>query len=160
VFGLFKTTPYHDAVLGDLKRSRRRWKGSLSLEFHGDVELIVSGGRSRPDSASLALARELPEKYATLQSEIQASLFQHYEPYREAVAEGAFPQHVIPFPEIANSDLIWSHVAIAFVRIGPLLTAGQMVDSVEVAYDVDWDREHTVAARIQEWRLIELCGSV
>jgi hypothetical protein len=108
----------------------------------------------------LALARELPEKYATVRPEIQASLFEHYEPYREAVAEGAFPQHAIPFPEIANSDLIWSHVAITIVRIEPLLTAGQMVDTIEVAYDVGWDREHTVAARIQEWRLIELCGSV
>ncbi len=160
MFGLFQSAPYRDKVLGDLKRSGRHWKGSLSLAPHGTVELIVSGGRSRPDSACLALARELPEKYATLRSEIAASLFEYYEPGREAVAEGAFPQHVRPFPEIANSDVIWPHVAIAFVRIEPLLTAGQMVDTVEVAYKVEWDEEHTVGARIQKWRLLELCGSV
>jgi hypothetical protein len=160
VFGLFKTAPYHDEVLGDLKRSGRHWKGSLSLGPNGTVHLIVSGRRSRPDSTSLALARELPEKYATLRSGIQASLFEHYEPYREAVTDGAFTQHVKPFPEIANADMVWPYVTIAFVRIEPLLTAGQMVDTVEVAYRVEWDGEHTVGARIQEWRLVELCGSV
>jgi len=47
------------------------------------------------------------------------------------------------------------------VLIEPLLTAGQMVNTVEgVAYRVAWDEEHTVGARIQDWRLIELCGSV
>lgn len=51
-------------------------------------------------------------------------------------------------------------MAIAFVRVEPLPTAEQMVDTVEVAYRVEWDEEHTLGARIQEWRLIELCGSV
>ncbi len=160
MFELFKTAPYHDEVLGDLTRSGRQWKGSLSLGPHGIVELIVSGVRTRPDSASLALARELPEKYEALRPVIQASLFEHYEPGREAVEEGAFPQHVEPFPEIANSEAIWPYVAIALVRIGPLLTAGQMADTIEVAYKVEWDEEHTLGARIQEWRLVELCGSV
>ena len=49
---------------------------------------------------------------------------------------------------------------IALVRIQPLLTAGQMVDTIEAAYKVEWDEEHTLGARIQEWRLVELCGSV
>ena len=42
----------------------------------------------------------------------------------------------------------------------PLLTTGQMVDTIEVAYKVEWDEEHTLGARIQEWRLVELSGSV
>jgi hypothetical protein len=160
MLGLFKTAPYHDEVLGDLKRSGRHWKGSLFLGPYGIVELIVSGRRSRPDSASLALARGLPEKYEALRPVIQASLFEHYEPGREAVEEGAFPQHVKPFPKIANSEAIWPYVKIALVRIEPLLTAGEMVDTIEVAYKVEWDEEHTLGARIQEWRLVELSGSV
>jgi hypothetical protein len=160
MFGLFRTAPYYDAVLGDLKRSGRRWRVSLSLGPYGVVELSVSGGRSRPDSAGLALARELPEKYAALRPEIQASLFEHYASGGEAVAGGAFPQHVVPFPEIGGPDAIWAYVAVASVRIEPLLTAGQMVDTVEVAYEVVWDDEHTLGARIQEWHLVELCGSV
>ncbi|HYL73189.1 MAG TPA: hypothetical protein VEU96_03235 [Bryobacteraceae bacterium] len=160
MFGLTKTAPYHDEILGALKRSGKHWKGSLALEPHGAVELILSGDRSRPDSASLALARELPEQYADLRPEIQISLFEHYVPYREAVTQGAFPRHVSPFPEIPNAEAIWPHVTVRFVRIEPLLTAGQMVDTVEVAYKAEWDEEHTLGARMQEWRLIELCGSV
>jgi hypothetical protein len=104
MLGIFKTPPYHDEVLGDLKRSGRHWKGSLPLSPHGTVELIVSGNRSSPDSHSLALARDLPERYEALRPVIQASLFEHYEPGREAAEEGAFPQHVKPFPKIANSE--------------------------------------------------------
>ena len=114
----------------------------------------------RKNRASLALARGLPEKYEALRPVIQASLFEHYEPGREAVEEGAFPQHVKPFPKIASSEAIWPYVKIALVRIEPLLTAGQMVDTIEVAYKVEWDEEHTLGARIQEWRLVELSGSV
>lgn len=82
------------------------------------------------------------------------------EPGREAVEGGAFPQRVKPFPKIVNSEAIWPYVMIALVRIQPLLTAGQMVDTIEAAYKVEWDEEHTLGARIQEWRLVELCGSV
>jgi hypothetical protein len=160
MFGLFKTPPYHDEVLGDLARSGRHWNGSLLLAPHGMVKLIVSGDRSGPDSAALALARELPVQYAALRPAIQASLFEHYEPGRDAVLEGVFPQHVRPFPEIINSDATWLYVKVAFVRIEPLLTAGQMVNTVEVAYTLAWDEEHTVGARIQDWYLVELCGSV
>ena len=160
MFGIFKTPPYQDEVLGDLKWSGRHWKGSIRLAPHGTVELIVSGSRSSPDSDSLALVRDLPKRYAGLRSEIQASLFEHYEPGRDAVLEGAFPQHVRPFPEITNADATWLYVTVVSVLIEPLLTAGQMVNTVEVAYTVAWDEEHTVGARIQEWRLIELCGSV
>ena len=160
MLGLFKTEPYHDEVLGDLKRSGRHWKGSLSLGLYGIVDLIVAGRRSGPDSASLALARELPERYEALRPAIQTSLFEHFEPGREAFEESALLRDIKPFPKIEGSEAIWQHVAIAFVRVEPLLTAGQMVDTVEVAYRVEWDDEHTLGARIQEWRLMELCGSV
>jgi hypothetical protein len=160
MFRLFKAAPYHDEILGDLTRSRRYWKGSLPLPPHGTVELIVSGDRIGPDSAALALARELPGRYEVLRSEIQTGWFEHYEPGRDAVLEGSFPQHVEPFPQIPNADATWLHVKVAFVRIEPLRTAGQMVNTVEVAYRVAWDEKHTVAARIQGWHLIELCGSV
>jgi hypothetical protein len=144
----------------ELTQRLRHWKGSLLLAPHGTVELIVSGDRAGPDSAALALARELPGRYEVLRPEIQASLFEHYEPGRDAVREWSFPQHLRPFPEIPNSGAIWLYVKVALVRIEPLRTAGQMVNTVEVAYRVAWDEEHTVGSRIQEWRLIELCGSV
>ena len=110
MFGIFKTPPYHDEVLGDLKRSGRHWKGSLPLAPHGTGELIVSGNRSGPDSHGLALAHDLPKRYAGLRSEIQASLFEHYEPGHHAVLEGAFPKHVRPVPEITNADATWLYV--------------------------------------------------
>ena len=89
-----------------------------------------------------------------LRSEIQVSLFEHYEPGRDAVLEGAFPQHVRPFPEITNSDATWLYFTVVFVLTEPLLTAGQMVNTIEVGYRVSWDEEHTLGARIQEWFLL------
>jgi hypothetical protein len=125
VFGLFKTARYYDEILGDLKRSGHRWRGSFLLAPHGAVQLSVWGGRSGPDSTSVALARELPEKYAILRPAIQASLFEHYEPYLEALKEGEFPEQVEPFTEIGKPDEIWPHVELAFVRIEPLRTDGE-----------------------------------
>ena len=135
MFGLFKAAVCHDDVLGDL---------------HYSV----------PDPFCLAFARELPGRYAKLRPDIQASLFEHYEPYREAVEEGALPLHGAPLPEIAESDAIWPYAAIRQVLIEPLLTSGHMVPTVEIAYRVEWDDEHTLGARVQDWRLVELCGSV
>ena len=32
--------------------------------------------------------------------------------------------------------------------------------TVELGYEVDWDVEHTLGARIRDGRVVELCGSV
>ena len=84
MFGLFKSATVQDDRLGVLTKSGGHWKGRLALGQHGTVELSLSGGRESPDPASLALAHELLARYEALLSQIQASLFEHYEPYRDA----------------------------------------------------------------------------
>ena len=160
MFGLFKTAPFEDDRLGSLTRSGGSWKGSIALWRHGKIEVSLTGGRQSPDSASLALARELPTRYGALLPQIQASLFEHYEPYRDADSAGELPERPEPFPKITRAEDVWPHVFAQWVRIEPLQDSPQDGPTIEIAYRVAWDEEHTVGARIQGWRLFELCGSV
>ena len=154
LFDILKSEPYQDPLLGTLKRERGRWKGSLTLPGVGAVQLLLSGGKSRPDEANLLLAREIPEKYKNLREDIQRHLFEHYEPYKEAAGAGELDAPSIP--EIQAPADIWPHTKVDRVLIEPL----EGIPTVEVAYRVAWDEEHTLGARIREWRMFELCGSV
>ena len=160
MFGLFKTATFHDERLGALTRSGGRWKGRIALGQHGSIALSLSGPRASPDSASLALARELPARYGALLLQIQASLFEHYEPYRDADAAGELPPSGDPFPKIERAEDVWPHVFAKWIRVEPLRGSPKDGPIVEIAYDVVWDQEHTVGARVQDWKLFELCGSV
>lgn len=154
LFDILKSEPYQDPVLGALKRERGRWKGSLTLPGVGAVPLLVSGGRSRPDEASLLLARQLTEKYGDLRDEIQRHLFEHYEPYKEAVGAGELDAP--SFPAIQAAPDVWRHATVERVLIEPM----EGISTIEVAYRVAWDEEHTLGAWIRDWQMFELCGSV
>jgi hypothetical protein len=86
--------------------------------------------------------------------EIQISLFEHYEPYKEAIDAGEDTGS--PCPIIVRPDAVWPHVTPAHVRVYPL----DDVTTVEIGLNVAWDVEHTLGARFQNWHLIELNGSV
>ena len=156
MFGLFTAKPFADETLGTLTRRGPCWTGEVHLAGHGPVELRLSGDRKGPDTASLALARELPGRYPSSRREIGNALFEHYAPYAEAHAQGETSELEAPFPPITRAEEVWSHVDPAHVLIEPL----EGTPTVEVAYRVGWDAEHTVAARLQGWRFVELCGSV
>ena len=160
MFGLFKTATFEDDRLGLLTRSRRHWRGSIALGRHGKTELSLSGGRDSPDSVSLALARELTARYGALLPQVQASLFEHYEPYGDADSAGDLRERSEPFPKIERAEDVWPHVFAEWVRIEPIQGSPQDGPTIEIAYRVTWDEEHTVGARIQDWKLWELCGSV
>jgi hypothetical protein len=154
LFDILKSEPYQDPVLGTLKRERGRWQGTLTLPGVGAVPLLLSGGKARPDEASLLLARELPAKYISLRDDIQRHLFEHYEPYQEAVGAGELDAP--SFPTIQAPTDVWPHTKVQRVLVEPL----EKVPTVEVAYRVAWDEEHTLGAWIRDWRVFELCGSV
>ena len=156
MFGLFTAKPFADETLGTFTRRGPCWTGEVHLAGHGPVELRLSGDRKGPDTASLALARELPGRYPSSRREIENALFEHYAPYAEAHAQGETSELEAPFPPITRAEEVWSHVDPAHVLIEPL----QGTPTVEVAYRVGWDAEHTVAARLQGWHFVELCGSV
>ena len=69
-------------------------------------------------------------------------------------------QPVAPFPEITSADGTGVYVTVVFVRIEPLLTAGQMANTVEIAYRVVWDEEHTLGARFDHGAFVGLNGSI
>ena len=59
-------------------------------------------------------------------------------------------------PRIAAPGDVWSHVSLVFVSVTPL--SGLL--TTELGYTTAWDDEHTLGARFQSGRFIELCGSV
>lgn len=152
----FKSVSYQDDQLGALTRSGRHWEGKLTLPLHGTFKLRLSGDRKAPDATSLALAHELPARFGALLNQIQTSLFEHYQPYKEAVAAGDLPEGSRPLPEIDSAESVWPYVLPVHVLIEPL----EGLLTIEIAFAVAWDEEHTVGARFRGWRLLELCGSV
>ena len=153
MFGLFKSEPFRDGQLGELRRSGGYWKGRLALAPCGTFRLSLAGSREAPDPVALGLAKELPDRFKALMPKIQGGLFEHYAPYKEAVDAG---EQTGSCPSIASPEAVWPHVTPAHLLIEPL----EGVPTVEIAFRVAWDVEHTVAALFQNWQFIELNGSV
>jgi uncharacterized protein DUF6985 len=156
MFGLFKSPPFRDPQLGELVRSRGHWRGSLTLEGRARVPLALSGTRAAPDAQAMAVARAVATQFASWRPSIEQALFEHYSPYAEALAAGAFPPPRATFPRITAPSQVWLHVSLAFVSITPF--AGVLM--TELGYTTAWDEEHTLGVRFQSDKLIALCGSV
>ena len=154
MFSLFRSALFRDEQLGNLQRSGKYWKGELTLEPCGTFALILAGSREAPDPAALGLARELPHRFKLLMRDTQVGMFEHYAPYKEMIVAGEVADSLCPI--IASPDAVWPHVTPAHVLVAPL--AG--VPQVEIAFNVEWDIDHTVAARFQNWRFVEFNGSV
>jgi hypothetical protein len=87
MLNIFKSPAFRDSTLGEFKRFRGHWRGTV--ELGGTViPLVLVGGRSQP--------------------------------------------------------------------VMPLSSAF----TVEFGFTTEWDEEHTLGARFQEGRLVELCGTV
>ena len=150
-----KRPSYRDPIVGTLVRQGRYWRGLISLGSESDVPLLLSGPRVAPSDANLGLARELGPRYAALRPAIERALFEHYDPYLQAVESGD-AEHLGEIPRLSRPEQVWEHTSLERVLIEPL----SGVDTVEIAYRTEWDVEHTVGARFQSWVLIELNGSV
>jgi hypothetical protein len=154
MFELFKSELFRDGQLGKFRRSGGHWKGSLVVAPCGPFRLALAGSRKAPDPLALALAKELPDRFKSMMPKIQTGLFEHYAPYKEAVDAGQ--ETGSPCPKVESPDTVWPYVTPAHVLVEPL----QGVPTVEIAFRVAWDVEHTVGARFQNWQFIELNGSV
>lgn len=154
MFGLFKSEPFRDEQLGGLRRSDGHWNAMLVLAPCGSFRLALAGSRKAPDPLALALAKELPNRFKSMMPKIEAGLFNHYQPYKEAVDVGE--ETGSPCPSVGSPEDVWPHVAPAHVLIEPL----EGVPTIEIAFKVAWDIEHTVGARFRNWQFIELNGSV
>lgn len=154
MFGLFKSEPFRDPELGELRRSGGHWKGSITLPPGGTFRLALAGGRDAPDSTALQLSKELPGRFQALTPAIERGFFEHYLPYKEAVDAGEETDDQCPV--ITSADAVWPHVKPAHVLIEPL--SGEW--RVELAFETEWDIEHTVAAIFHNWEMVEFNGSV
>lgn len=155
MFGLFKSRSFSDPTLGEFHLRRRAWRGEISV---GDarVPLVVPGSRAAPDAHAFDVARSLPADDPGWREAIEAALFEHYAPYAQAVAEGEIEPPGRGLPRISQPDGVWPHTTVAFVAVIPI--EGGL--GVEIGYEVAWDEEHTLGARLLSGRLIELNGSV
>lgn len=64
MFGFFKSPRVRDPEIGELSRSRGRWRGSLALGSGASVPLVPSGTRAQPDLQAAAAAREVRAQLA------------------------------------------------------------------------------------------------
>jgi len=156
MFSFFKSASFRDPLLGEFRHSRGQWRGSLTLEGGAIVPLMLAGTRAEPDAQAIAVARTLANAFASWRPAIASALFEHYRPYAEALAAGELPPPSEPLPSIKTSSQVWPHVSLAFVSVTPL----EGVLTSEFGYTTAWDEEHTLGARFQEGKFLELCGSV
>src|SRR5262245_58186920 len=118
---------------------------------------MLSGARTEPHAQALAAAREVAQAFASWRPAIEQALFEHYEPYAEAVTARELPSPSKALPRIAAPGDVWSHVSLVFVSVTPL--SGLL--TTELGYTTTaWDEEHTLEARFQSGKFIKLCGSV
>lgn len=146
MFGLFDSPPFRDPVLGELRRARGKWRGTIDPGVGKPVPLVLSGSRTAPDAEAVGIARSLPTAYPSWRPAIARGLFQHFEPYGEAES----------LPGMAAEADVWKHTTLAYVLVAPL--AGAL--TVEIGLTVAWDEEHTLGARFRDGAFVELNGSV
>ena len=156
MFGLFKSQPFLDAQLGQLRRSGGAWRGTVTLAASGPVPLIIVGSRSVPDDGAIQLGRATPGAFPRWRPAIERALLDHFIPYAEARTAGDVAAPPGGVPELDDPASVWRHVTPQYVYIAPL----DGVLTVEIGYRVTWDDEHTLGVRFRNGEFLELCGSV
>ena len=154
MFGLLRSAPHVDPVLGELRRSRGAWRGTVALAGAGAVALVVAGPRRAPREDALALARDAPTLFENGRSAVAHAVLEHIAPYVEAIAAGELPDPALP--RVATADDLWPHVSVLYVSVAPL--DRRLVTEFGLA--IPWDEEHTLGARFADGGFSELCGSV
>ena len=142
--------PIHDEVVGTLRRTWSGWRGDIDLQEGDPVPLLIAGSRAGPSQAALDLAHQLPGRYPSLKPAIGVALLEHAEPARDDLPVG------LPMPPANNPETVWRSVIPVHVRVEPI--DGTLM--IEIGLSADWDEEHTLGARLRDWRLVELNGSV
>lgn len=155
MFGLFRSRPFSDPVLGVLERSRGRWRGRLVLAGK-PLPLALAGASDAPDADALAVAKLLPDVWSTNRESVARALIEHLEPYREAVAAGEVDPPSRPLPVITQPADVWQFVELQSASVTPL--GGKLVSEVGLA--AIWDEEHTLGARFEGVAFVELNGSI
>lgn len=155
MFGLFKTEDFHHPSLGTLRWSRGYWRGQISFPDMGTIPLIVDGTRKGPDPHALQHAMNLPLDFAHVAPQLKQALYEHYEPYAEALNKGYLAARREPLPHVSSPEDALRLVVPEAVAISEL--DGEL--ATEMCFNVPWDEEHVLGARFRGKKWIELCGS-
>lgn len=153
MFGLFKSRKISDTHFGELSRSCGFWRSTIKLGSCADVPLAVAGPKDGPDTSALAEAHQVVSLFPEWQPIIEQALFEHFEPYFEAIAAGEYP--VSNLQNINSPKDVLTRAKLQFVAIGPI--GGTM--TTELGYEAEWDEEHLLGVRFQAGKFVELCGS-
>jgi hypothetical protein len=149
-----------DAQLGKLRFSfgfeTCRWRGSIGLLPGTKVRLSIVGSADGPDPEALSMAKELAAQLRSWQTEIEQALFDHYEPYGEALASGELKRRGDPLPSITKPSDVWPLISWVDASIIPV--RGEL--AIELNVFVPWDEEHTLGLLFMRGKLVDLCGSV
>jgi len=122
-----------DPKLGELTRRGRSWRGHSRIGV-----VVVPGGRSGPDPTAVALVAAVLSDYEQIRPLVRDALADH----RPDSSSARDTSLEVPDP----------------VHVTVISLDGQQV--VELGYQVAWDEEHTLGARVRGGELVELCGSV
>jgi hypothetical protein len=146
MFGLLRSQPFDDPILGRLERSGGYWRGRMTLPTVGDTEIAIEGGRSGPLPEGVAVLKGFRLVYERLRPSIASALAEH-----RANDESQEP---------LDPARIWEHVTTLGVAVERWGGLSKTVPAVVVNYRTDWDEEHTLGAVIHDGALVELNGSV
>ncbi len=158
MFGIFKKNSIQHPILGDIKYSFGKWVGKNAKLFEtNSVEIRIPGNKQGPSSESINSLFELAEIYPSLKSEIANTLFnEHYIHGKAAFDAGEFEDAAEDFPDIESPNEIWENVSLVRVLVEPFGKKNQ----IEIAYQTEWDFEHTLGFIIEQNKIASFCGSV
>jgi hypothetical protein len=160
IHNLRRPAPISDAQLGKLRFSfgfeTCMWRGSIALSPSTKIPLAIVGNADGPAAEALSMAKELAGQLPSWKGEIETALFEHYEPYAEALASGELKHRGGPLPTIASPKDIWP--LISWVGASILPVGGELATELHVT--VPWDEEHTLGLLFSRGKLSALCGSV
>ncbi|RZL06653.1 MAG: hypothetical protein EOP40_17305, partial [Rubrivivax sp.] len=119
MFSLFKSSPYLDPQLGELRWKGGLWRGSLACGG-ALAPLAIPGTRASPDVQALEVARVVSTAYPQWQPEIGRAMFDHYAPHATAVAFGEEPPPPDGMPDLEEPEEVWPHTSIKYIQVAPL----------------------------------------
>jgi hypothetical protein len=157
---LRRPAPVSDAHFGNLQFSfgfeQCLWRGSIALLPGRKVPLAIVGSADGPAPEALSLAKELAARLPSWQADIEKALFEHYEPYAEALASRELKHRGGGLPTFARPSDVWP--LISWVEASIIPVDGELATELQVS--VPWDEEHTLGLFFSRGKFIALCGSV
>jgi hypothetical protein len=160
IHNLRRPAPLSDAQLGKLRFSfgfeTCVWRGSIALSPGTKIPVAIVGNADGPDAEALSMGKELVGQLPAWQEDIEKALFEHYEPYAEALASGELKHRGDPLPTITSPSDIWP--LISWVEASILPVGGELATQLHVT--VPWDEEHTLGLLFSQGKLSAFCGSV